>query len=381
MRAGRAGRSLEPNVGGAAEFSRRRKPASRWSSRSGGHPLRAARTIRQKSSSSLLEVRPFDDCVSGRAVDLLDREVVADHIFDADQAIDGQPISKELPASATVLRSVGSTVALGIGTFGQIVAVLVALARKSVCGDDLFERFCGRHVDSARRSFPLRGQRLDEAGSAPEGSPVNISVHREFSREHRVLSLKADTALSPASLARRRFYPFGTRAGVNRRLSGTPSVTKVGSIGWISLAGLCSVADREAVANDANNLSGGRQSESSAAASEVHWRCDAHLDAALLDYVPHHAAAVAGRTARCPSGHDTKDWVAFSWRIAIAYPSKRVGGVWCIDVIFGRHALIARNCCGSVWMDHICCRPAAASAFRLTLKDGAEPSLGAPGPE
>jgi hypothetical protein len=105
MRAGRAGRSLEPNVGGAAEFSRRRKPASRWSSRSGGHPLRAARTIRQKSSSSLLEVRPFDDCVSGRAVDLLDREVVADHIFDADQAIDGQPISKELPASATVLRA------------------------------------------------------------------------------------------------------------------------------------------------------------------------------------------------------------------------------------------------------------------------------------
>jgi hypothetical protein len=34
-----------------------------------------------------------------------------------------------------------------------------------------------------------------------------------------------------------------------------------------------------------------------------------------------------------------------------------------------------------VWMDHICCRPATASAFRLTLKDGAEPSLGAPGPE
>ena len=50
---------------------------------------------------------------------------------------------------------------------------------------------------------------------------------------------------------------------------------------------------------------------------------------------------------RCPSGHDAKDWVAFSWRIAIAYPSKRVGGVWCIDVVFGRHALIARSCCGS----------------------------------
>ena len=34
-----------------------------------------------------------------------------------------------------------------------------------------------------------------------------------------------------------------------------------------------------------------------------------------------------------------------------------------------------------VWMDHICLRPLAASGFRLTLNEGAEPSLGARGPE
>jgi hypothetical protein len=34
-----------------------------------------------------------------------------------------------------------------------------------------------------------------------------------------------------------------------------------------------------------------------------------------------------------------------------------------------------------VWMDQICLRPLAGSGFRLTLNEGAEPSLGAPGPE
>ena len=43
--------------------------------------------------------------------------------------------------------------------------------------------------------------------------------------------------------------------------------------------------------------------------------------------------------------------------------------------------LVRRFAMAQVWMDHICLRPAAASGFRLTLKDGAEPSLGAPGPE
>jgi hypothetical protein len=87
-----------------------------------------------------VEVRPFDDCAGGRTADLLGREVVADRIFNADQAIDGQRISKGLPASDTVLRSVGFTAALGIGTFRQIVAIVVALAPKSARGDDLFQR-------------------------------------------------------------------------------------------------------------------------------------------------------------------------------------------------------------------------------------------------
>jgi len=43
--------------------------------------------------------------------------------------------------------------------------------------------------------------------------------------------------------------------------------------------------------------------------------------------------------------------------------------------------LMQRAKLAQVWMDHICFQPAAASGFRLTLKDGAEPSLGTPGPE
>jgi hypothetical protein len=39
------------------------------------------------------------------------------------------------------------------------------------------------------------------------------------------------------------------------------------------------------------------------------------------------------------------------------------------------------DCLAQVWMDHICLRPLAGSRFRLTLNEGAEPSLGTPGPE
>ena len=49
-----------------------------------------------------------------------------------------------------LLRSVGFAATLGMGTLRQIVAIVVALARKSVCGDDLLQRFCGGHVDGDR---------------------------------------------------------------------------------------------------------------------------------------------------------------------------------------------------------------------------------------
>jgi hypothetical protein len=39
------------------------------------------------------------------------------------------------------------------------------------------------------------------------------------------------------------------------------------------------------------------------------------------------------------------------------------------------------DCLAQVWIDHMCLRPVVASAFRLTLNEGAEPSLGTPGPE
>ena len=83
--------------------------------RSGGHPFRALRTIRPEVELVFVGVRPFDYCVSSRAADFPGPQVVADHIFNADQAIDGQRISKELPASVTVLRSVGFTATLGMG--------------------------------------------------------------------------------------------------------------------------------------------------------------------------------------------------------------------------------------------------------------------------
>jgi len=54
---------------------------------------------------------------------------------------------------------------------------------------------------------------------------------------------------------------------------------------------------------------------------------------------------------------------------------------WWIISRFDVTRFVRRFAMAQVWMDHICLRPAAASGFRLTLKEGAEPSLGAPGPE
>ena len=191
-------------------------------------------------------------------------------------------------------------------------------------------------------------------------------------------------ALSPAPLARRRFYAFGTRAGVNRRPSWTLSVTKVGSIGWISLAGLCSVADREAVANGANNLSGRwAKSVPKFSGRERGGLGDVMPISAPFSWVmsPITPQRVRGRAAWCQSGHDGKGWVAFGRRIAIAYLSKRFGRYGASMLFSGVTRLSSGAALAQVWMDHICCRPVAASAFRLTLKDGAEPWLGAPGPE
>jgi hypothetical protein len=67
--------------------------------------------------------------------------------------------------------------------------------------------------------------------------------------------------------------------------------------------------------------------------------------------------------------------------LPLRIPSKEleaVGGSVLASVVT---RLMRRATLAQVWMDHICFRPAAASGFRLTLKDGAEPSLGAPGPE
>ena len=57
-------------------------------------------------------------------------------------------------------------------------------------------------------------------------------------------------------------------------------------------------------------------------------------------------------------------------------------GTWVADVVDGRLTISsAPRFFAQVWMDHICWRPLAASGFRLTLNEGAEPSLDAPGPE
>jgi hypothetical protein len=66
-----------------------------------------------------VEVRPFDDCAGGRTADLLGREVVADRLFNADQAIDGQRISKELPASVQCCGASASPPPSVQGPFGR----------------------------------------------------------------------------------------------------------------------------------------------------------------------------------------------------------------------------------------------------------------------
>jgi hypothetical protein len=93
-------------------------------------------------------------------------------------------VPEELPASLTLLWGVGFTATLRIGAFREIVTVVVAFARKSVCRHDLLQRFCGGHVDCARRSFSRRNQCLDDARSAPNASLVDVSVHKGFSSEH-----------------------------------------------------------------------------------------------------------------------------------------------------------------------------------------------------
>ena len=88
----------------------------------------------------------------------------------------------------------------------------------------------------------------------------------------------------------------------------------------------------------------------------------------------HLLRVLAGRRALAPIGERPENaWVGSSQgchRISLQ------------GMVFRRRVLGAWGpALGQVWMDHICLRPAAASGFRLTLKDGAEPSLGAPGPE
>jgi hypothetical protein len=88
------------------------------------------------------------------------------------------------------------------------------------------------------------------------------------------------------------------------------------------------------------------------------------------------------RPACRQSARGGEGWVASNWQYAIAEGSKRVGGNGGKFMLVSLVTLAAQpGCLAQVWMDHICLRPLAASGFRLTLNDGAEPSLGEPGPE
>jgi hypothetical protein len=168
------------------------------------------------------------------------------------------------------------------GAFREIVTVIVAFTRKSIGRHDLLERVCRRHVECARRSFAFSNQRLDDAGSAPKASPIDVSVHigvlpREF------------------IYARNRWW-----------------------------------ADKRKP-------------------RQVERNSRALTDAWLRHYRRRHCLQ-----------------------------PEAVGGSVLASVVT---RLMGRGTSAQVWMDHICFRPAAASGFRLALKDGAEPSLGRPGPE
>jgi hypothetical protein len=63
-----------------------------------------------------------------------------------------------------MLRTIRFAAAVGIGTLGQIVAVVVALRRESIRGDDLRQRFCRRQVNGSKRCFSFSDQCLNHAG-------------------------------------------------------------------------------------------------------------------------------------------------------------------------------------------------------------------------
>jgi len=88
-----------------------------------------------------------------------------------------------------------------------------------------------------------------------------------------------------------------------------------------------------------------------------------------------------GRPGRRQLASDGKGWVGLMLVDGHAHPSKRVGGYGASIMFSGVTRRWPGAALAQVWMDHMCFRPVAASGFRLTLKDGAEPSLGAPGPE
>ena len=175
------------------------------------------------------------------------------------------------------------------------------------------------------------------------------------------------TALSPAPLLQRLLYLVCTpeQSGA----AGHP----LRSIGWFSTERLWAAADRAAVRQWAKSL------------PKFCVREETRIGEVMRFSTPLSSMMLPRRIGPEPS-RDT-DWrrtetaVAPSRRIALVYASERsgiIGGsILCSDVT----PLIRGPALGQVWMDHICFRPAAASGFRLTLKDGAEPSLGAPGPE
>ena len=131
------------------------------------------------------------------------------------------------------------------------------------------------------------------------------------------------------------------------------------------------------------SIAGGQiAAQNSASAGEVHCAnvtCSVTL---LLWVISPTTLQRVPRVSACrQSARGGEGWVASSWQYAIAEGSKRVG--WNGTCIW--FSLVTRavqpGSSAQVWTDHICLEPPAASGFRLTLNEGAEPSLGASGPE
>jgi len=124
-------------------------------------------------------------------------------------------------------------------------------------------------------------------------------VAGDLAGEENVLSAhrRMAAALSPAPLARRQSTPSVPElvsADVRAGPFPSPRSARLAGFHWLDSP----QSQTEKQWPTAHTISvGGRQSQSSASASEVHWRRDVHLDAALVDDVPHHAAAVAGGAA------------------------------------------------------------------------------------